>query len=124
MFLSSDPVDEKKSTNVTGYIIGEDKDCPDGSELLGKYVAVLYDGKPYTGLVADYDEQDIQMSCMNRIGHAKHKPLLYYWPTIMSDICWHPFAKIVAVIPKPKINGRHFELEESIWNRVQSYSEC
>ena len=85
MFLSSDPVDEEKSTNVTGYIIGEDKDCPDGSELW-KYVAVLYDGKPYPGLVVDYDEQDIQVSCMNRIGHAKHKQR-YYWPTIMSDIC-------------------------------------
>ena len=118
LYLFSDPSDEKSY-----FIIGKDMDCPDGSTLLGQYVAVLYDGKPYPGVVLDYDEQDIQVSCMHQIGRPKNiSEHRYFWPKPIEDICWYPLYNLVAVIPEPfSANGRHFQIDSSLWERLLTY---
>ena len=65
-----------------------DTDFTDLCSLLGKYVIVLYNGKPYPGLVVNIRDKAVEV--MQRIG--KHCA----WPKYIKDINWYLFEDIVA----------------------------
>lgn len=107
---------EMVHTDQDFHLMSETQSIPSGSELLGKHVLVLYDGFPYPGIVTDFDEQDIFVNCMHRIGRNR-----FFWPQMRKDECWYSFDQLLAIIPKPKhVTDRHFEVEKQIWEEILS----
>jgi hypothetical protein len=97
------------------FLINHVDDFPDPVSLLGKYIIVLYNRKPYRVLVTNIRDQAIEVNCMHRIGK------LFYWPKHSKDINWYLFDEIVAIIPEPlRRQGRHYTVEEGIWNSICS----
>ena len=57
----------RNQSNGVAFIIDRDNECPNGATLLGKYVAVRYQKNWYTGIVEDFDKQDVLVRCMNKL---------------------------------------------------------
>ncbi|CAC5405966.1 unnamed protein product [Mytilus coruscus] len=75
-------------------------------DLLGQYVLVDYDKKPYPGIVTDCDETEVFLSCMHRIGNLENPS--FYWPLAVRDECWYGMENVLGTIPKPKLVGQKF----------------
>lgn len=111
---ASVPLSECLDVPVKG-LVGEDFDCPTGSVLLNKFVVVSYDNRPYPGRVIDYDEQDIKVSCMHKLGPY------FFWPRLRQDICWYNYSDLLAVIEEPTlVKDRHYEVHKFLWDRIVS----
>lgn len=84
--------------------------------FLGKWVVVLYDGKPYPGLVQAVDEDDLEVKAMSRIGRNR-----FFWP-MFEDVVWYANTDIIAIIDEPspvtQSRSRHFQVEPSQWAHI------
>ena len=67
-------------------------DSTDG--LVGQLVVVKYDGKSYPSKVLDLEEDDIQVTCMAKIGIST-----FFWPAI-EDACMYQPQYIIRTIPE------------------------
>jgi len=75
--------DSSPSLVPEGFIISDQPSgCPPGFDLINKYVVVRYDNVPFPGLVISFDEQDIQVQCMHKVG-----PNRFFWPSLGKKIC-------------------------------------
>ena len=110
-----EPKDVENTKDPNAFLINH-TDFTDLCSLLGKYVVVLYNGKPYpTGLVVNIRDKAVEVNCMQRIGKQ------FAWPKYIKDINWYLFEDIVAVIPEPLHGqGRYYKVEEGIWNIICS----
>jgi hypothetical protein len=85
--------------------------------LLDQFVIVMYDDLPYPGKVIDFDEQDVRVDCMNRVG--KNLAKVFFWPRLRKDICWYPYSKVLGMISElEKINDRHFAIDQEVYDQV------
>ena len=109
-----EPKDVENTKDPNAFLINH-TDFTDLCSFLGKYVVVLYNGKPYPGLVVNIRDKAIEVNCMQRIGKQ------FAWPKYIKDINWYLFEDIVAVIPEPLHGqGRYYKVEEGIWNIICS----
>ena len=91
--------------------VGDDHLSPD---YLDHHVIVMYDDKPYPGLVLNVDTDDILVRCMHRVGQNR-----FYWPST-EDVCWYNKDQIVAVIPPPtSVTSRHMQIDAAVWKSLQ-----
>ena len=87
------------------------------TDLLDQFVIVMYDDLPYPGKVIDFDEQDVRVDCMNRVG--KKLANVFFWPRLRKDICWYPYSKVLGIIPEPQnINDRHFAIDQEVYAQI------
>jgi hypothetical protein len=97
------PIDHSQCTEIDNV----------DAAYLGKYVAVLYEGVPYPGLVVDVDEESIQVKCMQKVGKNR-----YFWPA-KDDIVWYEHEHIVQTIPEPlNVTRRHLQVDPKIWEEI------
>ena len=111
-----EPKDVENTKDPNAFLINH-TDFTDLCSLLDKYVVVLYNGKPYPGLVVNIRDKAVEVNCMQRIGKQ------FAWPKYIKDINWYLFEDIhvVAVIPEPLHGqGRYYKVEEGIWNIICS----
>ena len=47
----------------------------------GQYCVVMYDDKPYPGVIMSVDEDDVEVKCMHTLGKN-----MFFWPSIRDDI--------------------------------------
>ena len=82
--------------------------------LNGKFCVVLYDGKPYPGIVQDIDDTEIEVNVMHNIG-----PNRFFWPR-MQDVLWYSLDKFVTLIPPPtKVGSRHHQIQPQLWESIK-----
>ncbi|MCS5589861.1 MAG: hypothetical protein NZ824_07835 [Candidatus Thioglobus sp.] len=93
--------------------------CPP-SDLLGQYVAVVYDETPYPGLVIDTGDTDVYVRCMHKVGKDTRNGS-FFWPQALVDECWYSLDNVLTVIPEPVKNGRHYAIDENIWGKIIEY---
>ena len=87
----------------------EPLDLVEKEDLLNEHVVVVYDGKPYPGIVVDVDEEDLKVKCMHRIGQSR-----FFWP-LTDDLCWYKYDDILTKIPPPApVTGRHHQVSLEI----------
>ena len=84
-------------------------------DLLGRYVLVKYEEKPYPGIVVDVDESEVYVECMHRVGRSL-KDCSFYWPKAVKDICWYEMENVLAVIPEPELKNRKYFVNPELWN--------
>ncbi|VDI81079.1 Hypothetical predicted protein [Mytilus galloprovincialis] len=85
-------------------------------DLLGQYVLVAYDKKPYPGIVTDCDETEVFVSCMHRIGNLDNPS--FYWPLAVRDECWYDMENVLGTIPEPKLVGQKYIVDVSLWKQA------
>ncbi|VDI73607.1 Hypothetical predicted protein [Mytilus galloprovincialis] len=85
-------------------------------DLLGQYVLVDYDKKPYPGIVTDCDETEVFVSCMHRIGNLDNPS--FYWPLAVRDECWYDMENVLGTIPEPKLVGQKYIVDVSLWKQA------
>ena len=84
-------------------------------DLLDEHVMILYNGKPYPGIVVDIDAEDVKVNCMHRAGQN-----LFFWP-LRDGLCWYMYDDIVTKIPRrTKVTTRHHQVSPDIWTKVTS----
>lgn len=105
-------ITSKENINLSGEI--------DTTLLLGKFVAVKYDNRPYPGKVIDVDVGEIQVMCMLQVGRKMKN--CFFWPKKVQDICWYELQNVISVIPPPneiqsKESGQYM-IDEHVWNDI------
>jgi hypothetical protein len=83
-------------------------------DLLGQYVLVSYDNKPYPGIVTDCDESEVFVSCMHRVG-SRLENSSFYWPLAVRDECWYDMEKVIGTIPEPTLVGQKYNVDSELW---------
>ena len=84
------------------------------TDYLDRHVIVMYNEKPYPGLVLNVDTDDVSVRCMHRVGQNR-----FYWPST-EDVCWYNKDQIVAVIPPPtSVTSRHMQIDAAVWKSLQ-----
>ena len=76
---------------------------------VGKFLACVYDGKWWAGLVRDHSEEenDVRVTFMHPHGPAKS----FRWPA-REDVCWVPLQSILCLLKVPMTsNGRQYHLD-------------
>ena len=76
---------------------------------VGKFLACVYDGKWWVGLVRDHSEEenDVRVTFMHPHGPAK----FFRWPA-REDVCWVPLQSILCLLKVPMTsNGRQYHLD-------------
>ena len=85
-------------------------------EVVGKWCALLYDGRIYPGIIQEVNETPCQVKCMHRVGKNN-----FFWP-LRDDILWYPFEDMLTIIPPPeKVNSRHVAIATEIWDTLVSH---
>jgi len=80
------------------------------ADFTGQHCCVEYDGKPYTGVILDIDDADIQVQCMHAVGENR-----FFWQLKKSDVCWYSSDRLLALIPKPQnVTNCHKEANRAI----------
>lgn len=109
---STEDLDSKtrESANTASM---EPVDIVEKEDLLNEYVVVVYDGKPYPGVVVDVDAEELKVKCMHRIGQNR-----FFWPP-RDDVCWYKYDDILTKIPSPSpVTGRHHQVSPEIWEKI------
>lgn len=73
-------LDEKITSNANEF------EMLSPGHLLGRYVPVYYEEKPYPGIVVDVDKSEVYVEGMHRVGRSL-KDCCFYWPKAVNDIC-------------------------------------
>ena len=60
---------------------------------------------------------------MHRVGRNL-KTCTFYWPLAVRDECWYSMDKIVELIPKPKLVGQKYYVDENLWERALKKIKC
>lgn len=90
-------------------------EVPPPAELLGRYVLVKYEEKPYPGIVVDVDESEVYVQCMHSVCKSQEN-IWFYWPKTIKDICWYEMENVLAVIPEPELKNRKYFVQTDLWN--------
>ena len=83
-------------------------------DLLGQYVLVSYDNKPYPGIVTECDESEVFVSCMHRVG-TRLENSSFYWPLAVRDECWYDMENVIGTIPEPTLVGQKYNVDSELW---------
>lgn len=85
-------------------------------EVVGKWCALLYEGRIYPGIIHEVNETHCQVKCMHRVGEKN-----FFWP-LRDDLHWYPFEDMLTTIPPPeRVNSRHVAIPSEIWNTLVRY---
>ena len=84
-------------------------------DLLGRYVLVKYEEKPYPGIVFDVDKSEVYVECMQRVGRSL-KDCCFYWLKAVKDICWYEMENVLVVIPDPELKNRKYFVNAELRN--------
>ena len=91
---------------------------PDPS-IIKKWCVVRYDGKPYPGLITDYDENSVEVTKMSRIGKNR-----FFWPAREGKI-WYSYDDTISIIPPPtQVTSRHVEVNKQYWQFILEIEGC
>lgn len=91
-----------------------------GENDIGKWCVVLYDSKPYPGIIIDVDRIDwsIEVKVMHNIGTNR-----YFWPTA-EDRLWYNHDQFVTLIAEPiPVGTRHCQIEPVMWKCISQKLE-
>ena len=84
--------------------------------LIGNWVAVLYDDRPYPGIIQDVDSGEIEVKFLHIIGENR-----CFWP-LLDDVIWYKFPKMVlGLIPELQpVTKRHLQTVPEVWREIKS----
>lgn len=102
----------QRSTDQTTLLVTLDE--PSRNDV-GKWCVVLYDHKPYPGVIVDVDDSDwgIEVKVMHRIGVNR-----FFWP-MREDRCWYICEQFVTLINEPaSVGTRHVQIDRATWNII------
>ena len=79
----------------------------------------MYEDFPYPGKVIDFDEQDVRVDCMNRVG-KKLANVFFLAKTKEGHFLVSIFNSIIlGIIPEPEnINNRHFAFDQEVYDQI------
>jgi hypothetical protein len=78
------------------------------------YCVVLYDEKPYPGIIVDTDDNEVEVQVMYSIGKNR-----FFWPLI-DDVLWYKKEQLVTLIDPPeKVTNRHFQINKEVWKKME-----
>ena len=60
--------------------------------LISRYCVVLYDNKPYPGIIQDVGEDEVEVKAMHSIGRNR-----FFWP-MLYDVLWYSQSQIVTLL--------------------------
>ena len=87
--------------------------------MTNAFVACIYDGRWYFGLVLgkNEEEQDVEVSCL----HLPAPSTSFYWPPHRGDRCFVPISHIITTVNAPMTNstGRLYYFSQEDVNIVQ-----
>lgn len=84
---------------------------------IGKFCVIRYEGQAFPGKVLDMDENDVQVTCMHKVGENQ-----FFWPAPLTDVLYYPYEDVLRLIPEPKPVtkiGRHFQVDPIVWKSIQ-----
>jgi len=88
---------------------------------VGQYCVVLYDEKPYPGMILDAESGEIKVKCMASLGRNR-----FIWPTPRDDINWYGGDQVLSMIPEPVEHGtrrKYFAINNEIWDGIEKKLE-
>ncbi|MEQ2234285.1 hypothetical protein ILYODFUR_030326 [Ilyodon furcidens] len=79
---------------------------------IGQWCVVHYDDEPYSGIILQLVEDNIQVKCMHRNG------LKFFWPSPRDDVSRYS-DQIMCLIPEPRaVNKRSVQIEQQFWEFI------
>jgi hypothetical protein len=80
--------------------------------LIGEWCVVLYEGKPFPGIIQDVDtDSTVEVKVLNNIGNNR-----WFWP-LLDDVFWYKVPDaIVTLIPELlPVTKRHMQILPEAW---------